>query len=93
MASLDEQLRVKENELAQCERDRLTVLQKIAEMGDDDVRIDRALKVQLILAKYLDQITDQKLKQLELALAEKLNLLIRKHMLIKEVKIDRDSLL
>lgn len=91
MALLDEQLRAKENELAQCERDRLTVLQKIAELGDDDVRIDRALKVQLILAKYLDQITDQKLKQLELALAEKFNLLIRKHMLIKEVKIDRDS--
>jgi DNA sulfur modification protein DndD len=91
MGLLDERIRLKENELAQCERERLATLQKIAEIGDDDMRIDRALKVQLILAKYLERITDQKLKQLEFALAEKFNLLIRKHMLIREVKVDRDN--
>lgn len=89
LALLDDKIHTTENELAQCERNRMAVLQKLAEMGDDDTRVDRALRVQLILAKYLDEITDKKLVQLELALAEKFNLLIRKEMLIKEVKIDR----
>jgi len=87
--SIDELIRSVENELAQVDRERLAILQKVAELGDDDTRVDRALKVQLILARYLENITEHKLQQLETALAEKFNLLIRKQMLVKEVKIDR----
>jgi DNA sulfur modification protein DndD len=86
---IDAEINQLENEYAAAERDRLNILQKIAELGDDDTRVDRAMKVQIILARYLEQITEQKLQQLESVLAEKFNLLIRKHMLVKEVKIDR----
>jgi DNA sulfur modification protein DndD len=87
--AVDIEINQLENDFAAVERERLTILQKIAELGDDDTRVDRAMKVQVILARYLEQITEQKLHQLEVVLAEKFNLLIRKHMLVKEVKIDR----
>ena len=53
LKGIDEEINQLENEFAAVERERLNVLQKIAELGDDDTRVDRAMKVQIILARYL----------------------------------------
>lgn len=70
------------------DRKRSKVWQKIAQSKSIDTRVEYAAKIQIVLERYLAQITALKLEELEQLVAQYFNLLCRKEMIIKEVKID-----
>lgn len=88
LARLADVLRQEEGQLAQVERERSLVVQQLAASGATDVRVQRAAQVQLLLESYRTQITARKIEELEQAIARYFNLLCRKQVLVKEVKID-----
>jgi len=88
MARITEEVRQYEVHLGHLDRERSLAWQRLALAGDTDTRVDRAAKVQVILEQYLAQITAIKLQELEQAIAHYFNLLCRKQMLVREVKID-----
>ncbi|HNP87510.1 MAG TPA: DNA sulfur modification protein DndD [Kouleothrix sp.] len=81
-----------EYQLAGLARERAAAWQRLATIGDADARVDRAAKVQVILQQYLVQITEIKIQELEQAIAQFFNLLCRKRTLVREVKINMQSL-
>jgi DNA sulfur modification protein DndD len=83
-----EEIRQLDYQLIQLGRDRSAAWQRLAELGDADARVERAAKVQVVLEKYLAQITEIKIQELEHAIAQFFNLLCRKQTLVREVKID-----
>lgn len=87
-AQLAGDLRQHEFQLAQLDRERKVAWQRLAEAGDSSSRVQRAAKVQVVLDTYLGQITALKIQELESAIAQFFNLLCRKPMLVREVKID-----
>ena len=90
IAILDEQLRQSESQAAEVERVRKKAWMEIAELGDVDIRIARAAKIQGILDHYQARITEEKLRRLEDRVAEYFNLLCRKQSLVSFVNIDPD---
>jgi DNA sulfur modification protein DndD len=86
---IEEELKQTQYQLDQLDRERSAAWKRLADAGDTDARVDRAAKARVILEEYQQQITDTKLHELERAVAEYFNLLCRKQMLVREVKIDR----
>lgn len=84
----DEEISQIELQLAEADRQRKKAWQQLASAGDTDLRVERAAKVQVILDEYLEQITAAKTEELEKMVAHFFNLLCRKDLLIREVKID-----
>src|SRR5690606_4673255 len=84
----DEEISQIELQLAEADRQRKKAWQQLASAGDTDLRVERAAKVQVILDEYLEQITATKTEELEKMVAHFFNLLCRKDLLIREVKID-----
>ena len=88
-ARIADELRQLDHQLAQLDRARKAAWLQLAEAGDSNIRVQRAAEVQVILDQYLQQITELKMGELEQAIAHFFNLLCRKRMLVREVKIDR----
>ena len=88
-ARIADELRQLDHQLAQLDRARKAAWLQLAEAGDSNTRVQRAAEVQVILDQYLQQITELKMGELEQAIAHFFNLLCRKRMLVREVKIDR----
>jgi DNA sulfur modification protein DndD len=88
MERLDEELHQGKRELDDLDRQRSRALQQLAAAGDADQRVERAVKVQVALEQYLAKVTMLKVQELERALADYFNLLCRKQMLVREVRID-----
>ena len=88
-ARIADELRQLDHQLAQLDRARKVAWLQLAEAGDSNTRVQRAAEVQVILDQYLQQITELKMGELEQAIAHFFNLLCRKRMLVREVKIDR----
>ena len=86
----DETIRQYEVQLAEIERLRKKIWLEIANIGDIDLRVERAAKVQVILDEYRARITDIKVRQLEERVAEYFNRLCRKQALVRYVSIDPD---
>jgi len=75
--------------LAQHERERRQALECLNAAADMDERIHRAIKTQIVLEKYRERVTELKIQELEQAIAQHFNLLCRKQVLVREVRIDR----
>lgn len=88
ITQLDEELKQAQFQIDELERKRSRVWQKLAQAGDSDRRIDYAAKIQVVLQKYLERISAVKLTELEQMVGQYFNLLCRKDMIVKEVKID-----
>jgi DNA sulfur modification protein DndD len=88
IARADEEIRQIQVQLDELERKRSKAWQKLAQAGDSDRRIDYAAKIQVVLEQYLERISGIKIEELEQLVGQYFNLLCRKDMIIKEVKID-----
>lgn len=88
IARADEEIRQIQYQLDELERKRSKAWQKLAQAGDSDRRIDYAAKIQVVLEQYLERISAIKIEELEQLVGQYFNLLCRKDMIIKEVKID-----
>jgi DNA sulfur modification protein DndD len=88
IARVDEEIRQIQYQLDELERKRSKAWQKLAQVGDSDRRIDYAAKIQVVLEQYLERISAIKIEELEQLVGQYFNLLCRKDMIIKEVKID-----
>lgn len=84
----DEEISQIELQLAEADRQRKKAWQQLASAGDTDLRVERAAKVQVILDEYLEAITASKTQELEKMVAHFFNLLCRKDLLVREVKMD-----
>jgi len=73
---------------ADLERQLRLARQKLAEADDLDQCVERAVKVQMVLDRYLEEISALKLAELEQAVGQYFNLLCRKQKLVREVRID-----
>ncbi len=88
IARTDEEIKHIQYQLDELERKRSKAWQKLAQAGDSDRRIDYAAKIQVVLEQYLERISAIKIEELEQLVGQYFNLLCRKDMIIKEVKID-----
>lgn len=86
--ALDEELQQLRRVVDDHERERLRAYAQLAASGDADERTQRAAKVQLVLDRYLHEMTAIKVGQVEQAVAQYFNLLCRKSLLVQEVRID-----
>lgn len=75
--------------LALRERERIQALERLDAAGDADERVQRAVKTQLVLEQYRERVTELKIQELEQSIAHYFNLLCRKRVLVREVRIDR----
>jgi DNA sulfur modification protein DndD len=75
--------------LAQRERERLQALERVEAAGHADERVQRAMTTQLVLEQYREQVTELKIQELEQSIAQYFNLLCRKRVLVREVRVDR----
>lgn len=88
IARMNEEVKHIQFQLDELERKRSKAWQKLAQAGDSDRRIDYAAKIQVVLEQYLERISAIKIEELEQLVGQYFNLLCRKDMIIKEVKID-----
>ena len=88
IARADDAIRQIQYQLDELERKRSKAWQKLAQAGDSNRRIDYAAKIQVLLEQYLERISAIKIEELEQLVGQYFNLLCRKDMVIKEVKID-----
>lgn len=88
LTRINDTLHLEELQLAQSERERSQAWHRLAAAGDADVRVERAAKTQVILEQYRERIAAIKIQELEQAIALYFNLLCRKHVLVREVRID-----
>lgn len=86
----DEVIRQYELQMAEIERLRKKTWIEIANIGDIDLRVERAAKIQIILDEYKARITQIKLDELQTHVAEYFNRLCRKQHLVRQVVIDPD---
>jgi DNA sulfur modification protein DndD len=86
----DEVIRQLQFQLDEIERLRKKVWIEIATLGDIDLRVERAAKIQVVLDEYKARITDIKLEELQGRVAEYFNRLCRKQQLVRRVAIDPD---
>jgi len=86
----DEVIRQYQVQLDEIERLRKKVWIEIATLGDIDLRVERAAKIQVVLDEYKARITDIKLEELQGRVAEYFNRLCRKQQLVRSVAIDPD---
>jgi DNA sulfur modification protein DndD len=86
----DEVIRQFQIQLDEVERVRKKTWIEIATLGDIDLRVERAAKIQVILDDYKARITAIKLEELQGRVAEYFNRLCRKQQLIRSVAIDPD---
>jgi DNA sulfur modification protein DndD len=86
----DEAIRQVQIQYDEVERLRKKVWIEIATLGDIDIRVERAAKIQVILDEYKARITEIKLEELQTRVAEYFNRLCRKQQLVRRVWIDRD---
>ncbi|WP_129677572.1 DNA sulfur modification protein DndD [Candidatus Chloroploca sp. Khr17] len=89
LTQLNNELHQIDLQLAQRERERKQAWLRLAEAGDTDARVERAAKAQVVLEQYRERITALKIEELEQAIAHYFNLLCRKRILVREVRIDR----
>lgn len=75
--------------LGQRERERLQALERVKAAGHADARVQRAVTTQLVLEEYRERVTELKIQELEQAIAQYFNLLCRKRVLVREVRVDR----
>lgn len=75
--------------LAQRERARHQALERLDAAGDANERVQRAIKTQLVLEEYRERVTERKVQELEQSIGHYFNLLCRKQILVREVRIDR----
>lgn len=75
--------------LAQRERERHQALERVKAAGHADARVQRAVTTQLVLEEYRERVTELKIQELEQAIAKYFNLLCRKRVLVREVRVDR----
>ena len=85
---VDEALHSLEFQRNELERKRSKAWQALAQTGDVERRIDHAAKTQVVLERYLEQITAIKIEELEQLVGRYFNLLCRKDFIVKEVEID-----
>lgn len=86
----DEVIRQFQLQLDEVERFRKKIWIEIATLGDIDTRVERAAKIQVVLDEYKARITDIKLDELQIRVAEYFNRLCRKQQLVRCVAIDPD---
>lgn len=86
----DESIHAAELRCAEVDRQRKTVWAEISKLGDVDLRLQRAAKVQIVLDEYKARITQIKLDELQSRVAEYFNRLCRKQQLVRSVSIDPD---
>ena len=86
----DEVIHQYQVQLDEIERLRKKTWIEIATLGDIDLRVERAAKVQVVLDEYKARITDIKLEELQVRVAEYFNRLCRKQQLVRRVAIDPD---
>jgi DNA sulfur modification protein DndD len=89
-ADKDEVIHQYQIQLDEIDRLRKKVWIEIATLGDIDLRVERAAKIQVILDEYKARITDIKLEELQGRVAEYFNRLCRKQQLVRSVTIDPD---
>jgi len=88
LTRINDTLHGEELQLAQSERERSQAWHRLAAAGDTDIRVERAAKTQVILEQYRERIAALKIQELEQAIAQYFNLLCRKRVLVREVRID-----
>lgn len=88
IANIEDELAGFQYRLQELERERSRIWHKLAEASDVDQRLDYAARIQVVLERYLKRVTATKIAELEGMVAQYFNLLCRKEMLVKEVKID-----
>lgn len=88
MSQIDKEIGKLQYRLDEAARKRSRIWHKIADLGAKDMQVDAAAKIQVVLEQYLERVTALKINQLEQQVVEFFNLLCRKEMLVKEVKID-----
>jgi DNA sulfur modification protein DndD len=86
----DEAIRQLQIQFDEVERLRRKTWIEIATLGDIDMRVERAAKIQVVLDEYKARITDIKLNELQVRVAEYFNRLCRKQQLVRRVAIDPD---
>lgn len=85
------ELRQLDFQLAQAERERKAAWEQFTASDAGNSRTKRAGEVQKVLDQYLKQITELKMRELEHAIAQYFNLLCRKRMFVREVKINPEQ--
>lgn len=88
LARIDDELRHLDYQRDEIDRKRSKVWQKLAHESDKDKRVDYAAKVQVVLDQYLERISAIKIDELEQLVSQYFNVLCRKDMIVKEVRID-----
>lgn len=88
MAQLSEEVQQLKRACDDVQRQLVKLDEEIAQSTEVGQRVQRAAQVQVVLNQYQAQITAVKLGELEQSLAQYFNLLCRKRMLVREVKID-----
>ena len=86
----DEAIRQFQVQFDEVERLRKKIWIEIATLGDIDMRVERAAKIQVVLDEYKARITYIKLEELQGRVAEYFNRLCRKQKLVRRVAIDPD---
>lgn len=90
LSDKDEAIRQLQVQIDEVERLRKKIWTEIATLGDIDIRVERAAKIQVVLDEYKARITHIKLEELQGRVAEYFNRLCRKQRLVRSVMIDPD---
>lgn len=78
-------------EFDEVDRERQKLQKQLAEADGIDEKVQRAAKAQVVLEDYLEQITQEKVQQLEDTFVEYFNRLARKKSLVVSAKIDPNT--